>query len=134
MRVKRNKDRLISVYPDDELKEFWEKNIKILIGKTEVVINRYREYENKDVTFKNLQEEAQNARRELKDTYEKVFHAYFPLPGSELKEFGSLSDNLAGLLKELVYLLTLNRDEQYIVSNFELKLTEYYQKINGKTM
>lgn len=73
-------DRLLYVYPDDELKEFWSENIKTLVINTELVISKFRDYENEEVSFEKVQEEAQNVRYRLKDVYEMTFRAWFSLP------------------------------------------------------
>ena len=123
-------NRLAYVYPDNELREFCNQNIDVLVKKTELVISEFRNYENEDSSFEQVQKMAKNIAVELDEVYDKSFNAYFSLPGSELKEFSDLSYNLAVLLKEMLWLLTLEKSEESLIANYKIKLAEYYEKLN----
>ena len=124
-------NRLKFVLPDYELRQFWDKNIRDIIIESEQFIKSFRDFENKEITFDCVQKEARIVAKKLSNSYESVFQAWFPLPGSELREFNDLSHQLVAQLQGLVYLCSSNKSEKYIVDNYKIDLANYYQLLNS---
>lgn len=124
--------RIKNTFTDEELVQFWKKQVDIVIKRTSEFDSIYHSYKNGDILVKELCRQALQIYSYLNEIYDQCDNACFPTPFSEYKEFSERSMKLINDARSLVFICldyARYNGEEHLKNCVELELVNYYSSL-----
>lgn len=123
-------NRLENTYTDDEMLDFWDEKIKILVKNIEEIIRCYEEYQRSEKRLSDIIELAKRKNIELINDFNQIHNLKFTIPGSIIRDLDKASMKLADTIEGIIfYCYNIDIDKEINFNYcFNIELSNYYRE------